>query len=227
MFANIPAGMFRSFLEGYGYFSEGLYPSSFEWQEFIVNFLGVAILAPIIEEFVFRGVIMSRLAKHGNGFAVVVSGLIFGLAHSDVVSVVFATIVGLAFGWIYLKTGNLWVTIFVHFLNNALAVLQEYYEFFLSEGQVNLFSTISYYGPMILGLLALLVVLIGSRGRFFSLPKSPADQPSASVYDQGSGYWDPSLKLGEGFSALLRSPGIWLMVLSALLTTYLYSFPRL
>lgn len=100
-----------------------------------LNFLCAAVVAPLIEEFVFRGVIMQPLRRFGNVFAVVASALLFGLSHGGPSNVVFAFLCGVALGFVVIASKSLWVGIAVHFLNNFYAVASyELYNAFPSLG---------------------------------------------------------------------------------------------
>lgn len=89
----------------------------------VLNFICAAVYAPLVEEFVFRGVIMQPLRRYGDHFAVFASAFIFGLAHASVTGFVFAFVCGIAMGYATLLTGSLWTGIIIHFCNNFFAVL--------------------------------------------------------------------------------------------------------
>ncbi len=83
-----------------------------------VNFFIVVICAPIMEELLFRKMIVDRTAKYGEGVAVVFSGLLFGLFHGNLVQFAYAFLLGAFFAFIYIKTKNIKYTIFLHMLIN-------------------------------------------------------------------------------------------------------------
>lgn len=85
-----------------------------------VNFFIMVICAPISEELLFRKMIIDRTAKYGEATAVLFSGLMFGLFHGNLNQFVYAFVLGLFFGFIYVKTGNVLYTIFMHMLVNFL-----------------------------------------------------------------------------------------------------------
>ena len=92
------------------------------------NPLGVftlAFLAPLLEEVFFRGAIQGVLMRFfGRPWpAIIVAALVFGIFHMNPVQVVYATLLGIVFGWIYYRTGSLMSVIVGHVLNNSLAVL--------------------------------------------------------------------------------------------------------
>ncbi|MBQ8849586.1 MAG: CPBP family intramembrane metalloprotease [Clostridia bacterium] len=87
---------------------------------FLVNLIFFAILAPIIEELVFRKVICDRLMPLGEGYAVVISAVIFGLVHGNFYQFFYAFLTGLLFSAIYVKTGRIRYTVIYHMLINFL-----------------------------------------------------------------------------------------------------------
>ena len=64
--------------------------------------------------------IMVLCAQYGEGVAVLFSGLMFGLFHGNLNQFVYAFVLGLCFGFIYVKTGNIRYTIGLHMLVNFL-----------------------------------------------------------------------------------------------------------
>ena len=221
MFANIPANILASILEAYGYHSYSSLPEYFNLNEFLLYTLGVAVLAPLIEEFIFRGIVISRLEKHGKGFAIFTSAVIFGLAHSNIVSVVFAFIAGLAFGWLYIKTRNLWVSIFVHFLNNMLSIFQSYSSIWFSN-QANEINSLLMLAPMVLALVGLVFMLLFYRKKFFTLSVEGENQQPEMRRYYGISYLAMPLNAGETISALFHTPGFWIMVAISLYKTSQY-----
>lgn len=80
------------------------------------------ISAPILEEVLCRGLILETIRKGwGIGVSVLISALFFGLIHGDLATVVVATVSGLIFGVLYLRTSSIFTTIIVHSINNAMA----------------------------------------------------------------------------------------------------------
>ena len=83
------------------------------------------IVAPIAEEFIFRGVILQRWAtKWGIRAALIVSSLLFGILHANFLGL---SMFGLVMGVLYIKTRTLIVPIACHALNNVLAVTAGYF----------------------------------------------------------------------------------------------------
>lgn len=92
----------------------------------VLTIVSAAILAPILEELLFRGLLQPALAKRRRSAwqGVVLSGLVFGMIHIQVAQTVPALIFfGLVLGYIYAKTGSLTLVILVHAVFNAKTIL--------------------------------------------------------------------------------------------------------
>lgn len=85
-----------------------------------VNFFIMVLCAPIFEEFLFRKLLIDRTVKYGEGVAILFSGLMFGLFHGNLNQFAYAFVLGLFFGFIYVKTGNIRYTILLHMLVNFI-----------------------------------------------------------------------------------------------------------
>ena len=85
--------------------------------------LFLAVLAPCIEEFLFRRSLIDRLSVYGEALSVVVSALAFGLFHGNLSQFFYAFFLGLLFGYVYLRTGRLRYTIALHVGINSLGSL--------------------------------------------------------------------------------------------------------
>ena len=87
-------------------------------------FVKVAIIAPIVEELIFRGVIMHGFMKNYRGwFAVFMSALLFALFHLNPWQFPATFILGLLLGWLMLSTKSIILCIIGHSLNNLLVLL--------------------------------------------------------------------------------------------------------
>jgi len=90
----------------------------------VITIVLVGILGPIAEEIFFRGYVLPGLIKRfGVGRSLLLSSVLFGLFHIDPGAIVPTFALGLALGWVYLKTGSIWPAIFAHGLHNTVAVL--------------------------------------------------------------------------------------------------------
>lgn len=83
----------------------------------------VLVAAPIVEEFVFRGVIQAGLRrKLGPLAAITVTALLFALVHGNVVDRPALFLLAAMMGYVYERTGSLIAPMVVHLLNNALSI---------------------------------------------------------------------------------------------------------
>lgn len=85
-----------------------------------ITFFYMVICAPFLEEYVFRKLIVDRTIRYGQGAAIVVSGLMFGLFHGNLSQFVYAAALGMFLAFLYVKTGKLKITIAIHMLVNFM-----------------------------------------------------------------------------------------------------------
>lgn len=85
-----------------------------------INLIFVALIPCILEELVFRKILCDRLLPLGEGYAVVISAVAFGLVHGNFFQFFYAFAVGLIFAAIYVKTGKIWITMLYHGIINLL-----------------------------------------------------------------------------------------------------------
>ena len=91
---------------------------------FVANFIVVAAVAPVVEELTYRGLGFAAVRDtFGNGAAVVVTAVAFGLAHGLFVALPVLTIFGLILAWVRLTTGSIYPTIALHALFNGIALI--------------------------------------------------------------------------------------------------------
>ena len=99
--------------------SEIIYSGSV-WLTILVS----AVLAPVVEEFLFRGLVYRRLRKHAAPVVcALVSSLLFGLVHGNLVQFVYAFLVGMLICWVYEKFKTIWAPILFHAGANLIAVI--------------------------------------------------------------------------------------------------------
>lgn len=97
--------------------------------DLLVNLFIMALLPAIGEELFFRGSLQKALLRISQKpwLAILLSSVVFSLLHGTFFKLLPIFTLGLLLGTIYHVTRNLWYTITIHFLNNALAVLSVYY----------------------------------------------------------------------------------------------------
>lgn len=135
----------------------------------------MVILAPIVEEYIFRKVLIDRMAAYGEGVAIVLSGLMFGLFHGNLNQFAYAFGLGVFFGFIYVKTGRLRYTVLLHatinFMGSIPGILMLESDFFnqvehVAGNSEEMLSLLTNYGVQILfffgySIFVLLLVIAG------------------------------------------------------------------
>ncbi|MDR5659076.1 ABC transporter permease subunit/CPBP intramembrane protease [Serpentinicella sp. ANB-PHB4] len=87
------------------------------------KFFVIALTPGICEELFFRGLILRSLEKSwGAKWAIIISALAFAIIHLDIVRLVPTFLLGLTFGYITVKSRSIFPAIFLHVLNNSMAV---------------------------------------------------------------------------------------------------------
>jgi uncharacterized protein len=98
-------------------------PDGFSWLNFALVFVVAAVIAPIVEELLFRGLLYQWLrARLGIAVAVVLSAAIFSVVH--VIPLLFPALflIGIVLALAFEYGRSLWVSIALHFFQNAFAV---------------------------------------------------------------------------------------------------------
>lgn len=83
----------------------------------------VVIMAPIVEEFLCRKLIIDHTLKYGEWTAILLSGLIFALIHGNFFQFFYAFALGALMAFIYIRTGRLRYTIIFHMIINTIGGL--------------------------------------------------------------------------------------------------------
>ncbi|MEO6282581.1 MAG: CPBP family intramembrane glutamic endopeptidase [Dyadobacter sp.] len=106
-----------AFLTGYTQFSQ-----------LLIALFVVTLLPALGEEVLFRGLIQTKLARHwGNiHLAIWVSAAIFSAIHFQFYGFIPRMMLGALFGYLYYWTGNLWVSVLAHFVNNGFVLVMMY-----------------------------------------------------------------------------------------------------
>lgn len=127
----------------------------------ITMFIYVSFLGPITEEIVFRGFILNGLKKYGKLYAIIISALVFGLFHGNLIQNIFAILVGLVLGYIAIEYSIYWSILF-HIINNF--IFAEVWSFATLNLSDLLQSVLNYtvYGLFFIG--AVITILLKRKG---------------------------------------------------------------
>lgn len=123
--------------------------------EAIPMYLYMVIGAPIFEELACRKFLLDRLHPYGEGFAMLVSALLFGLIHGNSGQFFLAFFIGLLFAMVYMRTGRIVYTTLLHGMINLTAMLPEF--FALADIDILLGWNIAVIALGVIGVIVLLL----------------------------------------------------------------------
>ena len=93
----------------------------------ILMTIATVLIAPLVEEIIFRGLILSRLHRAIPGWlAVLISALVFGLCHGQIVWICYAFVIGLLFGLMALRSNSIWPSLLAHIIFNGIGQFSVY-----------------------------------------------------------------------------------------------------
>lgn len=177
----------------------------------ILYVIATAVTPAFAEEFAFRGILLGVLRKYGDSFAILVSAIMFGAMHGNIIQIPFAFMLGLIFGYITCKTNSVIPAITIHFINNFYAVLLDILqtEGFVSEHTFYLIYYVLIFLFCALGILSLFIIL-------------KKDKNFLRISDNSNII---SLTLKEKVTAFMTSPGVLVCMPMFLVMTIICLFP--
>lgn len=90
----------------------------------IPAFLTAVIAAPILEEMIFRGIILEGFLRNYSPVkSILLASLLFGVAHLNIWQFIGAFVIGAFISWVYWKTRSLGLSIAIHMINNLVGYL--------------------------------------------------------------------------------------------------------
>ncbi len=115
--------LFLSFLENFGYEDPGISLPSMDGFGFFGVLTVVAVLPAILEETIFRGILLGGLKNFGKVGSILLCGALFALYHQNPAQTLYQFCCGVAFALIVVRSGSVLPTVLAHFVNNALILL--------------------------------------------------------------------------------------------------------
>ena len=134
----------------------------------LLNLFAMAVMPAVLEELLFRGVIVGLLRPLGDRTAILISALVFAFAHGTLNQIPFAFLLGLAFAYFYIRTDNILLLILLHFVNNAVSVMLDFALCHLSEPATVALQYLLFGGMTVAGAIA--VWLLAYHDRRLLLP---------------------------------------------------------
>lgn len=146
-------------------------------------FINTVIVAPLMEELLFRKLLIDRMIPYGNKAAVIISGVAFGLYHGNFYQFFYACMIGMVFAYLYCLTGTVWYGITIHGIINFVGgFLSSIMFVYLDEGSlvVKLYSALM--GCFMLAVIIVAIVFICVFNRKVKWFPGWADRPE-------KGFW--------------------------------------
>lgn len=171
--------------------NEALFSMPHSVPTLVLSSISTCIFAPICEEFLFRGLILQKLRKYGDFFALLVSSIMFGILHGNFSQTPFAFIVGLALGFAVIETGSLFSSIIIHFLVNSISTAINISSLYLGDEKATFIYYI-YAAVIIAAAIVSLIYLIKKKHLFKGAGKK---------------YFKSDIITHNAFSTFIKTPG--------------------
>lgn len=144
--------------------------------------LYVCIVAPIVEELIYRGVILRKLLPYGTHLAIVLPAVCFALMHHNFYQGLSAVLGGLVYGFVALRY-SLAASICLHIAKNTVSTVLPLLE---KGGELGAWATLLLF--FIAGVFVLIGSIIVIRRKSFQLPQSVSfsNQPRAILAPPGT-----------------------------------------
>jgi len=164
-------------------------------------FFYVVIVAPLMEELIFRKLLIDRMIPYGQKAAVIVSGVAFGLFHGNFFQFFYACILGMIFAYLYTETGTMWYGVMIHgAINFTGGFLSLILQTEVAAGSIPAMMWMQVFGLFVLMCMFLAIILISKKiGRITFYP--------GWAEDSGPGLW----------KRVLPAPGVILYVIMCVL----------
>lgn len=92
----------------------------FDGNNMLITFIYTAIGAPIVEELIFRKLMLDKLRRFGDLTAILVTGIAFGLFHMNLAQIFYATALGIIFAYVAVRTNTIRYSILLHIIINTI-----------------------------------------------------------------------------------------------------------
>lgn len=146
--------------------------------------LFIVILAPVMEELLFRRRFLTKAIQFGKGNAVVAGGLAFGVFHLNIPQFVYATALGIFWGMVFVRHRSYGLVVVLHMITNAIgSVLMPWLAFEVTGGE-----TIGGTFILLMIVLGMVLLFMDRKGFYHAMQK-----------DEDTEAKPPSLVLNPGF----------------------------
>lgn len=152
------------------------------------SFIAIVIAAPILEELIFRGIILNGLLRRYSPVkSIIISSVLFGIVHLNPWQFMSALIIGTFSGWVYYKTKKLSLSIIIHFVNNLIAFIAMYFmdaETMMNESLTEQYGGVTNLILITIGGIAVSVIGVFLLRKEFNNLKTGRTAPYIGAYKQ-------------------------------------------
>lgn len=167
-FGDLIVKLLNEYFKLFGfYFTGELLERAFTANNFIEHILvsiSICIVAPILEELIFRGYLLKLFQKYGVWVSILASATLFGIMHAEFTQIIPAILAGLVLGYAYYKTDDIRVPIIMHLINNVIAY---------TTGNIN-----QTYLNIMFVILAIITYIIFKKDNLFKINKIKKEEYS-------------------------------------------------
>lgn len=148
--------------------------------DFIISLFIVALLPAVFEEVFFRGALQNLLSRWLKApvWAVIITAVIFSAMHGSYDGFLPRFVLGFILGWLFYRTGNIWVNITAHFINNAVGIVTLY--FYSKPHTPTDISKLDDRFPIWLGAVGVMAIIFLLKA-FDNVSKNEIDRPGEEV----------------------------------------------
>ena len=148
--------------------------------DYLISIIMIAFLPAVFEETLFRGGLQNLLSRWFKLpiVAIIITSIIFSAVHGSYLGFLSRFALGFVLGWVYYRTGNIWLNIIGHFVNNAFAITVLYIS--TKPGGKPDPSKMDDHFPLWIGLIGLAAVY-GLFLLFEKINKDKIDRPGEEV----------------------------------------------
>ena len=152
--------------------------------DYIISVIVIAFLPALFEETMFRGGLQNLVSRWTKKpiLSIVITAIVFSAIHGSYLGFLSRFALGFILGWVYYKTGNIWLNIIGHFINNGLAVTVLYFSA-TPGSKVNPAAIEDHY-PVWTGLVSIAIVIVLCKV-FDTVTKKYIDNPGQEVLIPG------------------------------------------
>ncbi len=141
--------------------------------DYLISFLMIGIVAPLLEEFVFRKLLIDHARQYGELTCILTSGVLFALFHGNITQFFYAFGLGALFAYVYLRSGNFFVIYALHAVFNIISGILPAMVLEKGSALTLILYSFSYLAVVITGVVLLIIGLQGFKPKKgeVSLPK--------------------------------------------------------